>query len=295
MAERGSMRYTFHGGGPCDGALNGAVMPDPLSSGSAGQPLSAQAFAMRATTRRLGHPSCVTLDHHVRVADRDRDRTARISRDVAPLACTRAGLEPERAVHPDRTDRRHVRAAVLVDGHNQVVRVLLRVRCRRRTRIELRHNGGPIHRREPVRVSQIDGLHLPNVTAYCPPAGPDREERQAPCWCWVGEPAGVLSPSGYSSARVRRLTRGLTPDAAKWGTLRPSFGQPIRHRGGVRGARHQGRWRRPAPPGSRVKSGFMTGQPTGSLARRRVRTDHDCARLARTSRPTTVLCRADRA
>src|SRR5690348_11989304 len=49
VAERGSMRYTFHGGGPCDGALNGAVMPDPLSSGSAGQPWSAHAFAMRAT------------------------------------------------------------------------------------------------------------------------------------------------------------------------------------------------------------------------------------------------------
>ena len=49
IAERGSMRYTFHGGGPCDGALNGAVMPGPLSSGSAGQPLSAHAFAMRST------------------------------------------------------------------------------------------------------------------------------------------------------------------------------------------------------------------------------------------------------
>src|SRR3954454_6273560 len=43
------MRYTFHGGGPCDGALNGAVMPAPLSSGSAGQPWSAQAFASLAT------------------------------------------------------------------------------------------------------------------------------------------------------------------------------------------------------------------------------------------------------
>src|SRR3954452_15025784 len=49
IAERGSIRYTFHGGGPCDGALNGAVMPDPLSSGSAGQPLSAHALAIRAT------------------------------------------------------------------------------------------------------------------------------------------------------------------------------------------------------------------------------------------------------
>src|SRR5258707_8373894 len=48
IAERGSMRYTYHGG-PCDGALNGAVMPAPLSSGSAGQPLSAHALATRAT------------------------------------------------------------------------------------------------------------------------------------------------------------------------------------------------------------------------------------------------------
>ena len=129
-----------------------------------------------------------------------------------------------------------------------------------------RHNGGPIHRREPVRVSQIDGLHLPNVTAYCPPAGPSCEERQAPCWCWVGEPAGVHVSLATHRRGSGGLTRGSTPDAAKWGTLRPSFGQPIRHRGGVRGARPQGRWRRPALPGSRVKSGFMTGQPTGSLA-----------------------------
>src|SRR5258707_10726014 len=55
IAERGSMRYTFHGGGPCDGALNGAGMPGPLSSGSAGQPLSAHAFPINATA-----PSSVT-------------------------------------------------------------------------------------------------------------------------------------------------------------------------------------------------------------------------------------------
>src|ERR1700746_3400180 len=64
IAERGSMRYTFHGGGPCDGALNGAVMPDPLSSGSAGQPLSAHAFAIRATAlgsvTRAASPSITT-------------------------------------------------------------------------------------------------------------------------------------------------------------------------------------------------------------------------------------------
>src|SRR5215218_10338557 len=58
------MRYTCHGGGPCDGALNGAVIPDPLSSGSAGQPLSAHAFARRATTvgsvTRAASPSTTT-------------------------------------------------------------------------------------------------------------------------------------------------------------------------------------------------------------------------------------------
>src|SRR5215213_276041 len=64
VAERGSTRYTCHGGGPCDGALNGAVMPDPLSSGSAGQPVSAHALAARATTAgsvtRAASPSMTT-------------------------------------------------------------------------------------------------------------------------------------------------------------------------------------------------------------------------------------------
>src|SRR5215470_1545621 len=64
IAERGSMRYTFHGGGPCDGALNGAVIPDPLSSGSAGQPSSAHAFATLASApgsvTRVASPSTTT-------------------------------------------------------------------------------------------------------------------------------------------------------------------------------------------------------------------------------------------
>src|SRR4051794_20714103 len=64
VAERGPTRYTFHGGGPCDGALNGAVIPVPPSSGSAGQPSSAHALGTRATTpgsvTRAASPSITT-------------------------------------------------------------------------------------------------------------------------------------------------------------------------------------------------------------------------------------------
>src|SRR3984885_13708240 len=65
---------------------------------------------------RLGHSRSVTLDHDVRVADRHRDRTPRIPRDIASLPRARARLEPERAVEPQGTDRGHMRATVLVDG-----------------------------------------------------------------------------------------------------------------------------------------------------------------------------------
>src|SRR6266487_1074408 len=119
---------------------------------------------------RLGYPRRVTLDHDVRVADRHRDRTPRIARDVAPLARTRARLEPERAVHPEGTDRSHMRAAVLVDGGQPRRAGVRRVRSRCRPRIELVGNGGPIYRRQPIRLTQIDDLHIPNLPARSSPA-----------------------------------------------------------------------------------------------------------------------------
>src|SRR3954447_7989857 len=80
IAERASMRYTFHGGGPCDGALNGAVMPDPLSSGSAGQPPSAHAFAIRATApgsvTRAASPSTTTSASRIDTAIEHRESRA---------------------------------------------------------------------------------------------------------------------------------------------------------------------------------------------------------------------------
>src|SRR5580693_5749389 len=88
IAERGSMRYTFHGGGPSDGALNGAVMPDPLSSGSAGQPPSAHAFALRATApgsvTRLASPSITTSASRIDTATEHRGSRATLRPFLVP-------------------------------------------------------------------------------------------------------------------------------------------------------------------------------------------------------------------
>src|SRR5258707_15381421 len=95
---------------------------------------------------RLGHSRSVTLDYDVRVADRHRDRTPGIARDIAPLPRASARLEPERAVKPQGTDRSHMRAAVLVDGGQPGRAGVHRVRRWRRPCIELLSNCGPIHR-----------------------------------------------------------------------------------------------------------------------------------------------------
>src|SRR3569833_940972 len=82
VAERGALRYTFHGGGPCDGALNGAAMPEPLASGSAGQPWSAHAVAMRATApdsvTRTASPSITTSASRIDTATEHRGSRARL-------------------------------------------------------------------------------------------------------------------------------------------------------------------------------------------------------------------------
>src|SRR5947199_5198361 len=88
IAERGSMRYTFHGGGPCDGALNGAVMPDPRSSGWAGQPLSAHALAIRATApgsvTRAASPSITTSASRIDTAIEHRGARAALRDFLVP-------------------------------------------------------------------------------------------------------------------------------------------------------------------------------------------------------------------
>src|ERR1700733_12923855 len=62
----------------------------------------------------VGLPRCLTLGDDVCIADRNRDRAARVAGDVAALPGTRSGLEPEASVQPECTDRSDVRAPVLV-------------------------------------------------------------------------------------------------------------------------------------------------------------------------------------
>src|SRR5215469_11998529 len=116
---------------------------------------------LRDTRHRawLGHPRSVTLEYDVRVADRHRDRAPRIAPDIASFPRARARLEPEGAVEPQGTDRGDMRAAVLVDRGQPGRAGVHRVRSWRRSRSELVSNSGPVHRWQPIRLTQIDDLH----------------------------------------------------------------------------------------------------------------------------------------
>src|SRR5207247_9531993 len=69
-----------HGGGPCDGALNGAVIPDLVSSSSAGHPWSAQALARRVSVAgsvsRAASPSATTSASRIDTAIEQRGSRA---------------------------------------------------------------------------------------------------------------------------------------------------------------------------------------------------------------------------
>ena len=108
---------------------------------------------------RVGHPLGLTLEDDVRVPDRHGEGAPGIARDVAPLPRARSGLEPERAVQPESPDCGHVRAAVLVDGGQPRRAGVRRVRSRSRLRVELLDDGRPVHRRQSVPRTQVDGLH----------------------------------------------------------------------------------------------------------------------------------------
>ena len=108
---------------------------------------------------RLGHPGGVALEDDVSVADRHRDRAARIALDVASLAGAFAGLEPERAIEPEGADRGHMRAAVLVDRGQPRRAGVERVRGRGGPGIELGGDGRPVNGRQAIGLTQILDLH----------------------------------------------------------------------------------------------------------------------------------------
>ncbi len=155
--------YTPVGGGPSTRVERGAdarpalVRVRPASPG----PPTPSRYGASA-------PGSVTRGRHPRlrrplVTDRHRDRTPRIARDVAPLPRARAGLEPERAVQPQGTDRGHMRAAVLVDS-GQPGRA--GVRCVRRFNADpassFSATAAQSTWRQPVRLAQIGDLHEPS-------------------------------------------------------------------------------------------------------------------------------------
>src|SRR6185312_13872622 len=174
----------------------------------------------------LGYPRCVTLDNDVRVADRHRNRTPGIARDVAALAGTRAGLEPEGAVHPEGTDRSHVRAAVLVEGGQPRRAGVRRVRSRRRSGIELVDNGGPIHRRQAVRLTQIDDLHFLNL-----PAGPSSASENLPR---VAQPGSSAWLDEWRERAPQDREGRVTSDDALMPPMKPDMK--------LRPAEFRGRW-----------------------------------------------------
>src|SRR5215831_17161944 len=59
-----------------------------------------------------------------------------------------------------------MRAAVLVDGGQPGRAGVRRVRSWRRSRIELLDDCGPVHRRQPIRLTQIGDLH--GASLHCP-------------------------------------------------------------------------------------------------------------------------------
>jgi hypothetical protein len=196
VAERGSMRNTNHGGGPCDGALKGAVMPEPPASRSAGQPSAAHVAARRSrvsgSVTFVAMPSMTTSAPRIEMATEQRGSSARLWNFLVP-AC----LEPERAVQPDRTDGGHVRAAVLVDRDEPLGASVVRLWGRRRSRVEVLDDGRPVDRWQAVCCAQVDDLHgevLP------PSLRPEHRLRTLPARRRTSRGVSLWSPPGVPGA-----------------------------------------------------------------------------------------------
>ena len=125
VAERGSMRYTFHGGGPCDGRVERRGDARAALVGL-GRPTAVGPRLRRRAPRRPGRSRASRRPRRRRPRRGSTGRSSSAGRARrCGLARAGAGLEPERAVQPEGTDRSDVRAAVLVDRvASHVVRAL---------------------------------------------------------------------------------------------------------------------------------------------------------------------------
>src|SRR6516164_304781 len=93
VAARGVRRYTYHGGGPAEGALYSAVRDRPVSSTRAGQPPAAQRAAMSAmvagSVTRVASPSTVRSKSWVAMLMAQRGSLGQLSTepvlDVGPV------------------------------------------------------------------------------------------------------------------------------------------------------------------------------------------------------------------
>ena len=134
-------------GGPCDGALNGAVIPEPLSSGSTGHPPTARHSGNALDSTRVCHSRRMTLEQrHRRHGSIRQSSTVHRARRCRASGSP-AGLEPKRTIQPDGADGRHMGAAVLVERREPRRASVMRVWSGGGTRVQLLDDARPVNGR----------------------------------------------------------------------------------------------------------------------------------------------------
>src|SRR5690349_22274964 len=110
---------------------------------------------------RVGDQGGLALDDQVELLGREAHGAARITGEVPALTAAPAGLEPEAAVGPQRTDAVDMRASVRVD-RGQPAGMTVRSAGARHlgyARTELGLDAGPVEQRELVQVGKVDRFH----------------------------------------------------------------------------------------------------------------------------------------
>ena len=115
VAARGAIRYTNQGGDPADGALNSAVIAEPLSSTRAGQPAVGPAPRHIGDDRGVGDDVGFALRDQIELVGGDAQRAPRVACEVPTLAACARRSRTRRRRRPTGADPGDVWAAVAVD------------------------------------------------------------------------------------------------------------------------------------------------------------------------------------